>query len=103
MSEDYQKNQFISLSIYYNQKWSLSLSSEATNSDESKFNNTTIENFDYSNSWNSVGLSYRFDSDDILQLFYGSMRGGLDCTNGVCRYIQAFEDGVRIDYTANFN
>ena len=103
LSEKYQINKFISLSTNFNQKWTFNFSVETTNADESKLNNDSNENFDSSNSWNSFGVSYKFDTDDTLQVFYGSVRGGLDCTNGVCRYIQSFDDGLRIDYTSNLN
>ena len=103
LSEKYQINKFISLSTNFNQKWTFNFSVETTNADESKLNNDSNENFDSSNSWKSFGVSYKFDTDDTLQVFYGSVRGGLDCTNGVCRYIQSFDDGIRIDYTSNLN
>jgi len=103
LSEKYQINKFISLSTNFNQKWTFNFSVETTNADESKLNNDSNENFDSSNSWKSFGVSYKFDTDDTLQVFYGSVRGGLDCTNGVCRYIQSFDDGLRIDYTSNLN
>ena len=103
LNKNEQINRFISFSANYDQTWIFSFSFETTNADESKFNENTNDSFDSSNSWKSISFSYKFDTDDTLQIFYGSVRGGLDCTNGVCRYIQAFEDGVRIDYTANFN
>jgi len=103
LSKKEQINKFISFSANYNQDWIFNFSFETTNADESKLNDNTNENFDSSNSWESIGFSYKFDSDDTLQLFYGSVRGGLDCTNGVCRYVQAFENGLRIDYTSNLN
>ena len=103
LSKKYQINKFISLSTNFNQKWTFNFSVETTNADESKLNNDSNENFDSSNSWKSFGVSYKFDTDDTLQVFYGSVRGGLDCTNGVCRYIQSFDDGLRIDYTSNLN
>ena len=103
LSEKYQINKFISLSTNFDQKWTFNFSIETTNADESKLNNDSNENFNSSNSWKSFGVSYKFDTDDTLQVFYGSVRGGLDCTNGVCRYIQSFDDGLRIDYTSNLN
>lgn len=103
LSEEYQKNLFIALSANYNQKWSFNLSHESTNSDESLLDNGQNESFDSSNDWSSASIAYKFDSDHTLELFYGSIRGGLDCTNGVCRYIQAFDDGIRIDYSRNID
>ena len=103
LSKKHQYNKFLSLSVNFNQRWNFNLSYESTNADEAKLNDGAGKNFDTSNSWSSFGVSYKFDSDDSLQIFYGSSRGGLDCTNGVCRYIQEFQDGVRIDYTSNLN
>ncbi len=98
----YQYNNFLSFSANYKKKWTFSFAHEVTNADESRLSENHNVN-DLSNSWNSYSIAYRFDSDDSLQIFYGSVRGGLDCTNGVCRYIQSFDDGLRIDYTSNFN
>jgi hypothetical protein len=103
LSEEYQKNLFLSLSAQYNQKWSFNLSHESTNSDESLLDNGQNESFESANDWNSGSISYRFNSDHMLEVFYGSIRGGLDCTNGVCRYIQAFDEGIRIDYSRNLD
>ena len=96
LSEKYQKNTFVSLTANYSSKWSLTIANESTNSDE------TLSSFN-SNTWNSILLTYKIKSDSALEVFYGSIRGGLDCTNGVCRYIQSFEDGVKIDYNVSFN
>tara|TARA_Y100000389_G_scaffold199146_1_gene236978 strand:- start:954 stop:2639 length:1686 start_codon:yes stop_codon:yes gene_type:complete len=101
LTEAYQYNKFLSLSANYHQKWNFNLSHESTNADETMHG--FDDSFDTSNTWSSIGIGYKFDSDDSLQIFYGSVRGGLDCTNGVCRYIQEFEDGLRIDYSSNLN
>ena len=106
LSEEYQKNLFFTLSANYQQKWSFNVAHESTNSDESLLNNVAEvqdNTFDSSNEWNSFSIAYKFKSDHALELFYGSIRGGLDCTNGVCRYVQAFDDGIRIDYSRNFD
>ena len=95
LSEKYQDNIFLGFTVNH-EPWSLTVATESTNSDESS------SNFD-SNTWNSVALTYRIKSDNILEVFYGSIRGGLDCTNGVCRYIQPFKNGLRIDYNVNLN
>jgi len=95
LSDKYQDNIFLGFTVNH-APWSLTVATESTNSDESS------SNFD-SNTWNSVALTYRIKSDNILEVFYGSIRGGLDCTNGVCRYIQPFKNGLRIDYNVNLN
>lgn len=103
LPEKYQKNIFLALSTNYNQKWSFNVSHESTNSDELLLNSGQDESFDSANYWSAISMAYKFDSDHTLELFYGSIRGGLDCTNGVCRYIQAFDDGIRIDYSLNID
>ena len=103
LSEEYQKNIFLALSANYKQKWSFNVAHESTNSDESLLNDGQDNSFDSANQWNSFSMAYKFKSDHTLELFYGSIRGGLDCTNGVCRYVQAFDDGIRIDYSRNFD
>ena len=103
LSEEYQKNIFLALSANYKQKWSFNVAHESTNSDESLLNDGQENSFDSANQWNSFSMAYKFKSDHALELFYGSIRGGLDCTNGVCRYVQAFDDGIRIDYSRNFD
>ena len=103
LSEEYQKNIFLALSANYKQKWSFNVAHESTNSDESLLNDGQENSFDSANQWNSFSMAYKFKSDHTLELFYGSIRGGLDCTNGVCRYVQAFDDGIRIDYSRNFD
>tara|TARA_X000000368_G_scaffold77779_1_gene58065 strand:+ start:503 stop:2200 length:1698 start_codon:yes stop_codon:yes gene_type:complete len=103
LPEKYQKNIFLALSTNYNQKWSFNVSHESTNSDELLLDSGQDESFDSANDWSSISMAYKFDSDHTLELFYGSIRGGLDCTNGVCRYIQAFDDGIRIDYSLNID
>ena len=96
LSEKYQKNTFMSLTANYSSRWSVTVATESTNSDEA------LSNFE-SNTWNSISLTYRIKPDSALEVFYGSIRGGLDCTNGVCRYIQSFDDGLRIDYNVSFD
>ena len=103
LPDKYQKNIFLALSTNYNQKWSFNVSHESTNSDELLLDSGQDESFDSGNDWSSISMAYKFDSDHTLELFYGSIRGGLDCTNGVCRYIQAFDDGIRIDYSLNID
>jgi hypothetical protein len=46
-------------------------------------------------SWVSGELGYRLMQSHIITISYGSERGGLICSNGVCRYIQPFE-GFRL-------
>lgn len=52
-------------------------------------------------SWYFIDTSYRIGSSHIITAGYGSERGGVVCTNGVCRVVNAFE-GFRFSLTSTF-
>ena len=54
------------------------------------------------NRWISAELSLNLTSSQRLSIMYGSIQGGLFCSNGICRLIPAFNDGVKISYSASF-
>ena len=54
------------------------------------------------NRWVSAELSYNITSSQRISVMYGSIQGGLFCSNGVCRVIPAFNDGFKIAYSASF-
>ena len=54
------------------------------------------------NRWISAEFAYNITSSQRLSIFYGSIQGGLFCSNGVCRLIPPFNDGVKITYSASF-
>ena len=54
------------------------------------------------NRWISAEFAYNITSSQRLSIFYGSIQGGLFCSNGVCRLIPPFNDGVKITYSARF-
>ncbi|MGE5811261.1 MAG: DUF6029 family protein, partial [Ignavibacteria bacterium] len=41
--------------------------------------------------WITGELGYRFGQTHVITASYGRERGGLICSNGICKYIQAFE------------
>ena len=45
--------------------------------------------------WLSGEIGYRLMQSHVITVSYGNERGGLACSNGVCRYIQPFE-GLRL-------
>ena len=45
--------------------------------------------------WLSGEIGYRLMQSHVITVSYGNERGGLACSNGVCRYIQPFE-GFRL-------
>ena len=54
------------------------------------------------NRWISAEFSYNITSSQRVSIMYGSIQGGLFCSNGVCRVIPAFNDGLKVAYSANF-
>ena len=78
-------NQFVSLTLARASQWSATLRMEYTTDP----NDPSGEQF-----WRAVEVSYRLGNEHSLSASYGSERGGLICTNGVCRIVQPF-DGLR--------
>ena len=79
------KNQQVILSVDWKQKLSFSLVADQT-SDPS---------FEENARWVSGEISYKPSSALTLRTNYGTEKGGVRCTGGVCRYISPF-DGMRL-------
>jgi hypothetical protein len=58
--------------------------------------------WDTSFTWASIDMIYNVNQNHQLSLSYGSQRGGVLCSNGVCRYIQPFENGFKIGLVSTF-
>ena len=56
--------------------------------------------WDTSLTWANIEISYNISSNHRLTVMYGSQRGGVLCSNGVCRYVQPFENGFKIGLIA---
>ena len=56
-----------------------------------KRNNTTIPSW-LKNRWISAEFIYNINSSQRLSIMYGSIMGGLFCSNGICRIIPAFNE-----------
>jgi hypothetical protein len=52
--------------------------------------------------WAKGELTYKFTSSNTITLSYGSERGGLQCSSGICRYVNPFR-GFRLSILNNFN
>ncbi|PLX31513.1 MAG: hypothetical protein C0600_05440 [Ignavibacteria bacterium] len=79
-------NEFVSLTFAKAAAWSATLRMEYTTDEADQ----TGKDF-----WRSVELAYRLGNDHLATISYGTERGGLICTSGICREILPF-DGVRI-------
>ena len=107
-----QINRFVSLGIARSPKWSINLGLDYSNTDErvvidNKREQNEIEKifgglWDTSLTWASLELSYNINDNNRLSFTYGSLRGGVHCSNGVCRYIQPFENGLKFSLVSAF-
>jgi len=51
--------------------------------------------------WGFGELTYKFTSANTLTVSYGSERGGIKCSSGICRYVNPF-NGFRLTVLNNF-
>ncbi len=80
--------------VTHSPDWSFSVTYQFTTDDEL----ASEEGSD----WFSQEMSYSFgDGRHTLSVFHGAERGGLKCTGGVCRRVQAFE-GWKISLDSTF-
>ncbi len=102
----YQYNAFFSLGVSHSPKWSCALLIDASSALEfgtpARLDNINgLEKFigriiDLNNRWIALELRWNITDSHGLTLTYGSQQGGILCSNGVCRQIEAFEDGFKI-------
>ncbi|MBZ0203798.1 MAG: hypothetical protein IT281_01295 [Ignavibacteria bacterium] len=52
--------------------------------------------------WAKGELTFKFSSSNTIMLSYGSERGGLQCSSGICRYVNPF-NGFRLTLINNYN
>ena len=110
--KNYQINRFISIGYSQSPKWSLSINIDNANTDDvfaiQKGRNTNfIESalnqfFNKSLTWASMDLVYNTFNSTQLSISYGSQRGGVYCSNGICKYVQPFENGFKFGITTAF-
>jgi hypothetical protein len=52
--------------------------------------------------WGIAEVTYKISSANSVTFSYGSERGGLKCSSGICRYVNPFS-GFRLMVINNFN
>ncbi len=110
--KDKQINRFVSFGLAKSPKWSATLSMDYSNTEEwvvvaDGRKNNAIEKalsglWDTSLTWANFEFVYNVSEKTRLTLSYGSQRGGVYCSNGVCRYIQPFENGYKLGINLSF-
>ena len=120
-----QYNRLIYFSVSKASKWSLTITHDATNAFETgqlkdpyynplealiygdiKYftgnrKNTNAPSW-AQNRWVSAEFAYNITSSQRVTIMYGSIQGGLFCSNGICRIIPPFNDGLKVSYSASF-
>ncbi len=89
-------------SDYYDQMLSVQIARSPSFSFGGRLETTTYE-FDPSGEklWYTAEASYRIGRSHTVMASYGKERGGFVCTNGVCRFVNAF-DGFRFSLMSSF-
>ena len=82
-------NNVISLGFASSPKWSVTYFQDNTSIDDKSYK---------AEQWTYWELLYRINQNMVLTYFDGSLKGGLVCSNGVCRYKQPFEDGQKVSF-----
>ena len=86
-------NNVISLGLASSPRWSITYLQDNTSIDEKSFKR---------DQWSYWEVLYRVNQNILLTYFNGSLKGGLVCSNGVCRYKQPFEDGHKVTLVYTF-
>ena len=79
-------NQFVSLNLTRSPSLGITVSAEFTDDKEEP---TGLK------SWYIAEVLYKINQSHNISVSYGRERGGLKCTNGICRYVNPFE-GFRL-------
>lgn len=85
-------NQYASVNLTKSPYLGLTVSGEFTNDKEEPTGKS---------SWFLGEIIYKLDQKNQVTFSYGSERGGLKCTNGICRYVNPFE-GFRATIQTSF-
>lgn len=110
--KDKQINRFLSIGVAKSPKWSVSLSVDYADTEEravieQERQKNALENaldsiWDTSLTWGNIEMVLNLNQNNRLSISYGSQRGGVYCSNGVCRYIQPFENGIKFGFVSTF-
>ena len=109
--KEFQNNHLISLGVGKSPYWSLSLTIESSSAYEYGPQKNSITNpletfmgniMDLDNKWIALELMININSNTRVDLMYGTQRGGIICSNGICRYVEPFDDGFKLELSTVF-
>lgn len=90
-SPDY-TSQFVALSLSKSPELTMTVNTEFTSDKDDPSGKSK---------WASGEVSYKITPTNVLTVSYGSEKGGLKCTNGICRYVYPF-NGLRLTLSSKF-
>ena len=108
---EFQNNHMLTIGVGKSPHWSLSLTIESSSAFEYGPQPISISNpledilsniMDMENKWVALDLMININSNTRLDLMYGTLRGGVICSNGICRYVEPFDDGFKLILTSVF-
>jgi peroxiredoxin len=82
------------LSLHYSPRWIITLFFDQSTDPE-------ILTFTDKKNWWSGQLEIKFSHAKSIKIFYGSIKGGVKCAGGICKFFPPFE-GLRIDALLRF-
>jgi len=88
----YERRSF--LSIHYSPRWIVTLMFDQTNDPH-------VLLFKNKKNWWGGQIEVKISHSNSIRIFYGSMKGGVKCSGGVCKTFPPFE-GLRIDAILRF-
>ena len=89
---DTKYNTIVSIGLARSPKWSVAFTLDRTSQEWDK------ENWVWEpKEWRSIEILYNLNESTRLSVMSGSQQGGLLCSNGVCRYVQDFDDGYKVN------
>tara|TARA_B100000029_G_scaffold492814_1_gene554606 strand:- start:772 stop:3060 length:2289 start_codon:yes stop_codon:yes gene_type:complete len=111
LEQEFQNNHMLTIGLGKSPIWSLSLTIESSSTYEYGPQPTSITNplekvlgtvLDIENKWVALELMVNINDNTRLDLMYGTLRGGIICSNGICRYVSPFDDGFKLSLTSIF-
>ena len=111
LSKEFQNNHMLTLGLGKSPHWSVSLTIESSSTYEYGPSVASITNplekflgnvMDMENKWVALEMMININSNTRLDLMYGTLRGGIICSNGICRFVPPFDDGFKLSLTSVF-
>ena len=92
-------NQYLTVSYRHPSKWSLTLFYDGETHEKKMNENIWSEGY---KDWIGADFTFDLNSSSQISVFYGSLKGGRICANGICADQPGFKDGFKLTYRSFF-